>query len=174
MERLNEVTKIGLGGGCHWCTEAVYQSLLGVGKVEQGFITSINEASNPSEAVVVHFNPKIISLETLIEIHLNTHQSTSEHSFREKYRSAIYPYSDEQQRKAELIIGKLQACFPVPIITKVLPFEDFRLSTEKFHDYYYSNPDKPFCRNYISPKLQLLQKKFAAVTNSDKIIASIN
>ncbi|MCW5515148.1 peptide-methionine (S)-S-oxide reductase [Muriicola sp. Z0-33] len=174
MERSNKITKIGLGGGCHWCTEAVYQSLLGVRKVEQGFITSINEASNPSEAVVVFFDPEIISLETLIEIHLNTHQSTSEHSFREKYRSAVYPYSDEQQSKAELIIGNLQGSFPAPIITKVLPFEDFRFSTENFHDYYYSNPDKPFCRIYINPKLQLLQKKFAAVTNSDKIRASIN
>ena len=61
-------TKIALGGGCHWCTEAVFQSLIGVHKVEQGFVASTDENTSFSEAVIVHFSPEAISLQTLIEI----------------------------------------------------------------------------------------------------------
>ena len=85
-------SKIGFGGGCHWCTEAVFQSLIGVEKVEQGFVASFNLHNELSEAVIVHFNHKRISLQTLIEIHLLTHSSTSDHAMRKKYRSAIYTF----------------------------------------------------------------------------------
>lgn len=174
MENPGKLSKIGLGGGCHWCTEALYQSLRGVLKVEQGFIASINDESTPSEAVVVHFNPGIISLKTLIEIHLHTHDSTSDQSMREKYRSAIYAYSNLQLKQVESIVSKLQADFSKSTITKILKFSNFRLSMKKFQNYYYSNPDKPFCRNYIHPKLQLLQKNFSTAIDSGKIHTAIN
>ncbi|MEM9546265.1 MAG: peptide-methionine (S)-S-oxide reductase [Bacteroidota bacterium] len=80
--------KVGFGGGCHWCTEAVFQSLNGVTEVEQGWIAS-KEAPLLSEAVIVHYDEKIIDLTILIEIHLRTHSATSSHSMRSKYRSAI-------------------------------------------------------------------------------------
>ena len=82
--------KIALGGGCHWCTEAVFQSLIGVERVEQGYVASTGNNNSFSEAVIVHFNTERISLKTLIEIHLHTHKSTSNHSLRERYRSAVY------------------------------------------------------------------------------------
>ncbi len=94
---MGNLEKIGFGGGCHWCTEAVFQSLKGVEKVEQGWIASEGEASTLSEAVIVHFDTSQISLVLLIEIHLLTHESTSEHSMRKKYRSAIYYFDVEQQ-----------------------------------------------------------------------------
>jgi len=174
LEKTTELNRIGLGGGCHWCTEAVYQSLLGVQFVEQGFIAAINDEDSYSEAVIVHFDPRIIPLEILIEIHLYTHESTTEHSMRDKYRSAIYTYSDTQPIEIQLIIRKLQQNFSKPIITKILPFHKFRLSIEKFQNYYYSNPDKPFCKNYINPKLHLLQKKFSTVINADKFSSRFN
>ena len=95
--------KIALGGGCHWCTEAVFQSLKGVVSVEQGYIASLVKHSAFSEGVIVHFNANIISLKTLIEIHLYTHKSTSNHSMREKYRSAIYVFSKSQNDKVEVV-----------------------------------------------------------------------
>ncbi len=97
---MDSKTKIALGGGCHWCTEAVFQSLIGVRSVEQGFVASTEENSSFSEAVIVHFNPEDITLQTLIEVHLHTHKSTSAHSMRQKYRSAIYYFSDEQKTKS--------------------------------------------------------------------------
>ena len=77
-----ELTKIAFGGGCHWCTEAVFQILIGVVKVQQGWVRSVKENDTFSEAVIVHFNAKKTDLKVLIEIHLLTHKSTSNHSMR--------------------------------------------------------------------------------------------
>jgi peptide-methionine (S)-S-oxide reductase len=82
--------RIAFGGGCHWCTEAVFQQVVGVLKVEQGYVASKAKQSDYSEGVIIHYDRDKISLKSLIEIHLHTHQSTSNHSMRNKYRSAIY------------------------------------------------------------------------------------
>jgi len=96
--------KIGLGGGCHWCTEAVFQALRGVERVEQGFIRSTAPHDGWSEAVIVHFDPAVIDLKTLIEVHLRTHASTSEHSMRGKYRSAVYAFDPQQADDAQAVL----------------------------------------------------------------------
>jgi len=152
--------QIGLGGGCHWCTEAVFQSLQGVTKVEQGYISSTGKNSNFSEAVLVTYQPEEISLKTLIEIHLLTHESTSNHSFRKKYRSAVYFLTPEDDSTTKEIIKNLQKDFKEPIITEVLPFSEFEISRLQLRDYYFSNPEKPFCQRYIEPKIQLLLRRF--------------
>ncbi|MGC1204202.1 MAG: peptide-methionine (S)-S-oxide reductase [Flavobacteriaceae bacterium] len=108
---MKKLTKIAFGGGCHWCTEAVFQSLLGVSKVEQGFVASTGQHNSFSEAVIVHFNVAKISLTTLIEIHLNTHKSTSNHSMRTKYRSAVYTFFEEQKHDAERFVESFQNQF---------------------------------------------------------------
>lgn len=165
----NKLAKIGFGGGCHWCTEAVFQSLIGVVKVEQGFIASTKENTSFSEAVIVHFDATTISLRDLTEIHLHTHKSTHEHSMRSKYRSAIYTFDKDQQKDAEELLSVLQKDFEHKIITKILPFKGFKFSDELFHDYYYKNPEKPFCEAYINPKLSLLMSKFSALVNQQKL-----
>ena len=159
-------TKIGLGGGCHWCTEAVFQSLKGVEKVAQGYVASIDENSTFSEAVIVHFNPDIISLRTLIEIHLHTHKSTSAHSMRNKYRSAIYTFSMEQSHEANNILNDFQSEFNNQLITEIYPFSEFKPSREAIQNYYQKNPKKPFCKQFINPKLRLLQEKFSNKINT--------
>lgn len=161
--------KIGLGGGCHWCTEAVFQSLRGVEKVEQGFVASINKNNSFSEAVIVHFDVASISLKDLIEIHLYTHESTSEHYMRQKYRSAVYSFSDVQRTKAHNILKRLQPDFERPLIAKVLPYDTFRPSDVQFTGYYYKNPQKPFCQKYIEPKLKLLLERFSDVVDTEKL-----
>tara|TARA_R110000787_G_scaffold70646_9_gene157082 strand:+ start:16695 stop:17213 length:519 start_codon:yes stop_codon:yes gene_type:complete len=163
------IKKIGFGGGCHWCTEAVFQSLIGVTKVEQGFIASSNENDTFSEAVIVHFDPKIISLHVLTEVHLHTHKSTSNHSMRSKYRSAIYIFSIEQQKETETLLDQIQAEFDDKIITNVLPFCSFKESDALFKNYYYKNPEKPFCETFINPKLSFLLKEYNAFVNQEKI-----
>ncbi|MBZ9729713.1 peptide-methionine (S)-S-oxide reductase [Salegentibacter sp. JZCK2] len=152
--------KIAFGGGCHWCTEAVFQQIIGVKLVEQGYIASTGKDADFSEAVIVHFNNKEIPLARLIEIHLHTHQSTSSHSMREKYRSAVYYFDKSTKEKASEIILNLQSHFEEEIITKVLPFALFEASRKEIQNYYQKGPDRPFCRNFIHPKLSLLRKKF--------------
>ncbi|MGJ8745344.1 peptide-methionine (S)-S-oxide reductase [Polaribacter sp.] len=164
-----ELTKIAFGGGCHWCTEAVFQSLIGVEKVAQGWVSSTAKNKPFSEAVIVYFNMEKIDLKTLIEIHLVTHKSTSNHAMRTKYRSAIYYFSHQQKIEILQIVTKLQKSFKEKIITKTLEFKDFKPSTAAFQNYYQSNPDKPFCKNYINPKLKFLVQQFSKSIDSSKV-----
>lgn len=157
---MGDLHKIGLGGGCHWCTEAVFQTLKGVEKVEQGYISSLGEAADFSEAVVVHFDPEVVSLKTLLKVHLHTHNSTSNHSFRKKYRSAVYYFDPENALVAERILKELQEDFEEKIITQVLAFKEFQASRESIQDYYRKNPEAPFCKRYIEPKLEFLRGNF--------------
>ena len=156
---MNQV-KIGFGDGCHWCTEAVFQSLRGVTEVEQGFIKSLAPHDTYSEAVIVTFEPDVIPLQVLIDVHLRTHASTSQHKMRGKYRSAVYVYSDSQADMVRCHIIASQCDFDNSIITMTLPFDGFKLSPEQFRDYYRSNTEKPFCTAYIDPKLSKIRQQF--------------
>lgn len=112
-------SKIGLGGGCHWCTEGVFESLIGIQAVNQGWIASIDNKVEFSEAIEVYFDQSIISLKTLIEIHLHTHASTSNHTMRKKYRSAIYTYNNVQNQEVNKVLDSLKSDFDKPIITQI-------------------------------------------------------
>lgn len=158
---ITALQQIGFGGSCHWCTEAIFRSLKGVSSVSQGWISPAGEPDAFSEAVIVDFDPDLISPETLIEIHLHTHSCTSAHSMRPKYRSAVYVFSNEHAQIAVSAIRFLQKDFNQPIITQVLDFGVFKLNKEQYLDYYYSNPDKPFCQSFIEPKLRILFKQFS-------------
>ncbi len=151
---------IGFGGGCHWCTEAVFDSLKGVESVKQGWITP-KGIDAYSEAVVLRYDPDIIPLQTLIHIHLLTHNSTSNHSMRSKYRSAIYAMDDATMEKSAVVLQRLQKEFDKKVVTKVYDFGGFRLSPLKYRKYYKKHATKGFCRTYIDPKLKLLQDRFA-------------
>lgn len=153
--------KIALGGGCHWCTEAVFQSLKGVINVEQGFVASTGKNDWFSEAVIIEFDPEIIPAEKLIEVHLYTHNSTSNHSMRSKYRSAVYYYETEQKYEYQRILNKLQKTFSKKIVTDVFPFREFKASREEIQNYYLKDPEKPFCKNFIEPKLEVLREQFS-------------
>jgi peptide-methionine (S)-S-oxide reductase len=153
-------TRVGFGGGCHWCTEAVFQSLRGVSNVAQGFIKSHAPHDSYSEAVVVSFDPGIIPLEVLTDVHLRTHSSTSSHKMRGKYRSAVYVFSDAQGVAVRKQIDALQSDFDDAIVTTTLAFNGFKPSPEQFQDYYQTNTDKPFCQTYIDPKLRKIRQQF--------------
>lgn len=158
---MSNLQKIALGGGCHWCTEAVFQSLLGVSRVEQGYLAAADDEAWFSEGVIVHFDAERLPLPVLLEVHLRTHKSTSAHSFRDRYRSAIYTFSAIQKTKAQGILEALQEHFEEPLVTRVLDFSAFKASRESLHNYYRSDPDKPFCVNYINPKLKVLLQEFS-------------
>ena len=166
---LEKIFKVAFGGGCHWCTEAVFQSLIGVEKVEQGYVSSTEQNNALSEAVIVHYNRKCITLQTLIEIHLLTHQSTSNHAMREKYRSAIYVFSSFQHDVVTELLSVFQETYKGKLITQVLPFSSFEPSREEIANYYYNNPEKPFCETYIKPKLKLLLQQFGRFVDYDKV-----
>ena len=167
--KLKTEAKIGFGGGCHWCTEAVFQSLLSVSKVEQGYASSEDINATFSEAIIVHFDSEMISLRTLIEIHLLTHNSTSDHSMRPKYRSAVYTFSEKQKKEASIALDEFRKDQDKLFITEVLSFSEFKPSREQITNYYYKNPEKPFCKSFIDPKLKLLLDQFSKETNTAKV-----
>jgi peptide-methionine (S)-S-oxide reductase len=154
-----QMHKIGFGGGCHWCTEAIFQALHGVGHVRQGWISSLPPFDAFSEAVIVHFNDTI-GLADLIAVHLLTHSSAADHSMRQKYRSAVYFFEENDRIAAETAIERLAKESGTDYITQVLPFADFRENTEDYRDYYRKNKAGPFCKTYIDPKLTALRRKF--------------
>lgn len=137
--------------------------------MKQGWIASEGSAADFSEAVLVNFDPEVISVATLIAVHLHTHSCTSNHFMRTRYRSAVYTVSDAQATGAREILINLQTEFDEPIITTVLPLREFKLNKEEDLNYYYKNPDKPFCRSYISPKLKVLMNRFNKEVNSDLV-----
>jgi len=164
---MEKISKIGFGGGCHWCTEAVFQSLHGVVKVEQGWIASIAPYEDFSEAVIVYFDNSIISYDVLIEIHLVTHSSSSDHSMRDKYRSAVYYFDDKDIVNLQDSIARLSVENNNQYITKILPFQQFRLNVENQLNYYSKNKQGPFCQLYINPKLSALRNRFTSRIKED-------
>lgn len=163
------IKKTGFGGGCHWCTEAVFSALKGVVSVQQGWIASNLENSSFSEGVIVEYDTDTITMDVLIAVHLHTHSSTALHSMRNKYRSAVYTFSDDDAQQAKNAIQVLQTDFNSAIITVVLPYARFRLNREDSLNYYFSDPERPFCENYINPKLKLLLSQFSDVTDKGKL-----
>lgn len=153
--------RIGFGGGCHWCTEAIFQHLIGVDEVEQGFIASSAPHDTLSEAIQLRFDPARIPLHVLIAAHLHTHSSASMHALRARYRSAIYTTSSQQSEQARHALAELQQDWSAPLIVEVLPLERFELNDAKYHEYYLNRPDAPFCQVHIEPKLAKLRRIFA-------------
>ncbi len=161
--------RIGFGGSCHWCTEAVFLSLKGVSRVDQGWLASFDADSAFSEGVIVYYNPAQIDLKTLTAVHLHTHNCTKNHSMRHKYRSAVYVFGASQKKEASQILADLQSEFDEPIITQILPYQDFKPSGEAIQNYYYKNPQKPFCETFINPKLKLLLHRFSHYVAPEKV-----
>ena len=152
--------QLGFGGGCHWCTEAVFDQLKGVSKVQQGWIKSAAPHDSYSEAVIVDYDREVISAEVLVQIHLLTHAATSSHAMREKYRSAIYFVDQVDEERLNEILQGLQEKNAQQYITKVLPLVDFQSNEKQFLNYYKIRPEAPFCKRHIEPKLRLLMQRF--------------
>ena len=159
--------KIGFGGGCHWCTEGVFQALRGVLQVDQGFIQSEAPSDAWAEGVIVTFDPSIIRLEILVEVHLRTHSASVTYSPEGRYRSAIYVFEPDQRGEAERTVARLAQPTTETARTLVLPFTGFRSSEARYQNYYRTDPNRPFCRRYIDPKLDYIRKNFSEIALSE-------
>ncbi|MBS0000204.1 MAG: bifunctional methionine sulfoxide reductase B/A protein [Cyclobacteriaceae bacterium] len=166
--------KATFGGGCFWCTEAIFQQLEGVLKVESGY--SGGKVVNPTyrevcsgltghaEVVQVIFDPSKISYEDLVRIHLATHDPTLMNrqggDVGTQYRSIILTHSPEQERSANDIIREMQPSFERNIVTEVKPLDVFYRAEQHHQNYFLNNPDGGYCTAVISPKLEKFRKLF--------------
>jgi peptide-methionine (S)-S-oxide reductase len=165
------------GGGCFWCTEAIFQRLTGVTHVESGYMGGsadratyravCNGDSGHVEVVRITFDPDLINYRELLDVFFAVHDPTTinrqGNDSGEQYRSVIFYSDEEQQRIAEDVIAEMTAGkeFPQPIVTAVEPAEEFHLAESYHQNYYNENSRQPYCMFVISPKLEKLEKKFA-------------
>lgn len=165
-----------LGGGCFWCTEAVFQMIRGVEKVEPGYAGGA--LSNPSyeqvstgttghaEVAQITFNPGVISFREILEIFFGTHDPTQLSrqgaDVGSQYRSVIFYYNEEQKAIAEQLIADLESekVYDRPIVTKVEPLKAFYPAEEYHKDYFRKHPKLPYCQAVITPKIAKLQKTY--------------
>lgn len=165
------------GGGCFWCTEAVFLRLKGILKVTSGYagghVQSPNYehvssgATGHAEVIQIEFNPDEISYRDLLDVFFHTHDPTTlnrqGNDSGTQYRSVIFTTSPEQEKEARDVMQELrtQNVFSNEIVTEVLPLDMFYSAEEYHQNYYDSNQSQPYCQIIISPKLKKFEEKFA-------------
>ena len=166
-----------LGGGCFWCTEAVYQNLQGVFSVTSGYSGGRKETADyklvasgqtkHAEVIQIKFDPAIISFEEILEVFWSVHDPTTlnrqGNDVGPQYRSVIFYHGDTQKNVAEQSIATVASEIHAnPIVTEVVPFEAF-YKAETYHQDYYKNVGdrNPYCTFIITPKVSKLKKLFS-------------
>ena len=168
-----QLEKAVFGGGCFWCTDAVFRNLKGVVSVEAGFAGG--HSKNPTyeevvmdntghiEVVSIEYNPEIISYNDLLTVFFATHDPTSvdkqDADVGTQYGSVIFYTCEKQKQESEHYIQKLKNN-GVQIVTRVEPFTKFFPASQEHQDYYNKNATAPYCQVVINPKLTKLQKDF--------------
>ena len=165
-----------LAGGCFWCLEAVFLELNGVEKVVSGY--SGGEVEKPSyrkvstgttghaEVVQISFDPEKISYRDILEVFFTIHDPTTLNrqgaDVGTQYRSAIFYHSDAQKNIAEHVMRELDRSniWDNPIVTEMIPFQNFYPAEDYHQDYYTQNSDESYCRLVIEPKVAKLRKHF--------------
>ena len=170
------IDTITLGGGCFWCTEAVYEQVKGVVSVESGY--SNGQAKNPSyeqvcsgttghnEVVRVRFDTALISLREVLEIFFVVHDPTTlnrqGNDSGTQYRSGIYFHNEEQQRIATEVLAEANAHHGGRVVTELLPEANYSRA-EAYHQHYFAqNPNQGYCAFVVGPKVEKFRRTFAS------------
>jgi peptide-methionine (S)-S-oxide reductase len=165
-----------LGGGCFWCTEAIFNELRGVEKVESGY--SGGTVANPSyrqvctgttghaEVIQVTFNPAVISYENLLRVFFTLHDPTTLNrqgaDLGTQYRSIILYHNQQQKETAEKVMREIDASgiWNKPIATELAPFNMFYRAEDYHQQYFKNNRGQPYCQIVIAPKVAKLREHF--------------
>lgn len=172
----NSIDTAIFASGCFWCTEAIFQELNGVEKVESGYIGGENP--NPTyeevctgntghaEATRIYYNPEIINFKELLEVFWKTHDPTTlnrqGNDVGTQYRSGIFFLSEEQKDLAEEYKQKLDEAgiYESPIVTEITPASEFFVAENYHQNYYNQNGNQPYCSFVITPKVEKFKKVF--------------
>ena len=164
------------GGGCFWCTEAVFSELRGVLAVMPGYAggTTPNPtyeqvcsgSTGHAEVVKITFDPAIVSYSRIIDLFWQAHDPTTLNrqgaDVGEQYRSVIF-YHDENQKKSALKVKdaiEKSNMYKDPIVTEILPFKNFYKAEDYHQNFYENNRTYGYCQIVIDPKIQKLYKLF--------------
>lgn len=167
--------KIILGGGCFWCTEAIFQQLKGVISVSSGYsggnvINPTYEqvttgATKHAEVIQIEFDPNIISFEQILSVFFSTHDPTSENrqgaDVGTQYRSIIFYNTEKQKEQAIKYIDNLEQIGVYKnVVTSVEPFTTFYKAEDYHKNFYLNNPNYGYCKVIIDPKIEKLKKDY--------------
>ena len=166
------------GGGCFWCTEAVFSELQGVEKVESGYAGGstldptyeqvCSGKTGHTEVVQITFNPRVISYKELLEIFFSIHDPTTLNrqgaDVGTQYRSIILYHNDEQKGVAEQAIREIDSAriWKRPIVTQVRPLDVFYRAEDYHQQYFKQNPKQSYCQVVISPKVAKFRQQHLA------------
>lgn len=180
MEKKN-LEKMTVGGGCFWCTEAVFDEIRGVEKVVSGYsggkvpgIPTYREVcsglTGHAEVIQITYDPSVISYEDLLIVFMTTHDPTTLNrqggDRGTQYRSVIFYHNDEQKLIAEKVLEKMNSYYDEPIVTELSALEKFHAAEDEHKDYYANNPTQAYCTAVISPKIAKLRKLHAGKLKS--------
>ncbi len=167
------------GGGCFWCTEAVFKMIKGVSKVLPGY--SGGTIKNPTyeqvcggktghaEVVYLEYDPLLVKYRDLLTVFFGSHDPTTKNrqgnDVGTQYRSVVFFTTDEQKKIAEEFIKEINDSneHGASVVTELEPLKEF-YEAENYHkDYFATHPDNPYCEVIINPKLEKVQKEFGAL-----------
>lgn len=160
------------GGGCFWCTEAVFEKIDGVRKVVSGYAGGTDP--NPTykevcggetghaEVIQIEYEPEKVSFEELMEVFWLAHDPTTlnrqGNDVGTQYRSVVFYHNEEQKQAAEQSKEEAKGQFKRPIVTEISPFTKFYPAEDYHQDYFAKNPGNPYCNYFIPPKIEKLKK----------------
>jgi peptide-methionine (S)-S-oxide reductase len=164
------------GGGCFWCTEAVFESLKGVTSVLPGYAggTSLNPSyysihdgkSGHAEVIKVEFDPAVVNFRDLLTVFFATHDPTTLNrqgaDAGTEYRSLVLYTTEAQKTETEKFIAELNQSGP-KVVTEVKPLDKFYPAEESHRQFYKNNTDSPYCQVVINPKMEKLKARFNAL-----------
>ncbi|WP_319590642.1 peptide-methionine (S)-S-oxide reductase MsrA [uncultured Draconibacterium sp.] len=171
-----DLQKTTLGGGCFWCTEAIYLELKGVVDVKPGY--SGGHVKNPTykqvcegttghaEVVQITFDPEVVSFSEILEVFFMTHDPTTlnrqGNDVGPQYRSAIFYHNEKQKEVAERVINlfEKEKVYSKPIVTEVTGFDKFYVAEDYHINYYARNKTQGYCQFVVAPKLEKFKKIF--------------
>jgi len=171
-----------LGGGCFWCTEALFQMLPGVKAITSGYAGGTTE--NPTykqvcsgdtghaEVIQIEYDPKQVSYEKILDTFWEAHDPTTlnrqGNDTGTQYRSIILYNSEAQKTAAEKSKAAAQKHFSRPIVTEIVPLKKFYAAEGYHQNYYRSNPNQSYCRFVIQPKVEKFEHKLKDEVGSAK------
>ncbi len=165
-----------LGAGCFWCVEAIFSQIKGVQSVEAGYAGGkvrhptyrevCSGLTGHAEVIRIHFDPRVVSYDDMLRVFFGTHDPTTLNrqgaDVGTQYRSVIFYHDERQKRIAEAVKQEIEkkGIYDDPIVTAIEPLTNY-YPAEKYHqDYFANNPDQPYCRAVINPKLRKFREKF--------------
>lgn len=168
------IETITLGGGCFWCTEAVYEQVDGVVSVESGYTNGHVDRptyeqvcggdTGHAEVVRVRFDNERISLREILEIFFVVHDPTTlnrqGNDVGTQYRSGVYFHSPEQQAVAREVIAEVNEASGGRVVTELVPEQNYSRA-EDYHQHYFANhPGAGYCAFVVAPKVEKFRKTF--------------